>query len=138
VGVVGASRREDVDVLHRFVSDRLDVVLDTGRNEQYGPRPDVIRFVPDVVDGSASHDSSRSGRVVTVRADGHPRLTVVHHQHEVVGPERATANARPDRFVKNDRGGEHRADRRGLGDGVDRSQASLAQLPSRGSRRSHV
>ena len=40
--------------------------------------------------------------------------------------------------AENDRRREHRADRKCLRDGVDRSQASLTQLPFRGSRRTHV
>ena len=83
----------------------------------------------------------RAGALVLAGEDGY---CIRDREHAETGDEHrergieAGARYRGRDKAKNDRRREHRADRKSLCDGVDRSQASLAQLPFRGSRRTHV
>src|SRR3954447_25352628 len=98
--VVGPRRREDVEVHHRLVAGRLDVVLDTSGDVHDRAGTDLVVDVADVVDRGTGDDHRDLVEVVRVRSHLHAGPALVHDEHHAGRAEAAPPDAGTHLFIR--------------------------------------
>src|ERR1700693_2293688 len=98
--IVLPERREDVEIQHRLVADRLAVVLDVRRYAHHAAGADLEGLARDDESHAARDDVDDLLERMAVRVGLHAGLQPVHDQQHVVAAKSRAGHTRADRLLR--------------------------------------